>query len=49
MAPPMLVGMLVMSLAFWAYCIAMALARTRDIILERERHTHWARQVLGAA
>ena len=49
MAPPMLIGMLVMSLGFWMYCIAVALARTRSIILERERHTGWARQAMGAA
>ena len=49
MAPPMLVGMLVMSLAFWMYCIAVALARVRTIILERERHAAWVRRTLVAA
>ncbi len=49
MAPPMLIGMLVMSLAFWAYCIAVALVRVRTIILERERHTAWVRKALVAA
>lgn len=49
MAPPMLIGMLVMSLAFWMYCIAVALARVRTIILERERHTAWVRKALVAA
>ncbi len=49
MAPPMLIGMLVMSLAFWLYCIAVALVRVRSIILERERHTTWVRRVLVAA
>ena len=48
MATPMLMGMLVMALAFWAYCIAAALIRVRVILLERERHTAWARQALGA-
>ena len=48
MAPPMLIGMLVMSLAFWAYCIAVALVRVRTVILERERHTQWARKVVAA-
>ena len=48
MAPPMLIGMLVMSLAFWAYCIAVSLARTRVIILERERHAQWAQAQLRA-
>ena len=49
MATTMLTGMLVMALAFWAYSIAAALARTRVIILERERHARWARQVLETA
>ena len=43
MAAVMLQGMLVMSLAFWMYCIAVALARIRIIILEREQHAEWAR------
>jgi heme exporter protein C len=43
----MLTGMLVMALAFWMYSIAVALARTRVIILEREPHARWARQALG--
>ena len=49
MATTMLVGMLVTTLAFWLYCIAVALARVRVIILERERHARWARQVLEPA
>jgi heme exporter protein C len=49
MADTMLWGMLVMALAFWMYCIAVALARTRVIILEREHGTRWARQLLGVA
>ncbi|MEO7337083.1 MAG: heme ABC transporter permease CcmC, partial [Caldimonas sp.] len=32
MATPMLLGMAVMALAFWAYCIAIALARLRTTI-----------------
>lgn len=48
MAAPMLLGMLVMALAFWAYCIAMSLARLRVSMLERERHTGWARQAMEA-
>ena len=43
MAAVMLQGMLVMSLAFWMYCIAVALVRIRIIILEREQHAEWAR------
>jgi heme exporter protein C len=49
MATPMLMGMLVMALAFWAYCIMAALMRLRVILIERERHTAWARQALEAA
>ena len=45
-ATPMLLGMLVMALAFWAYCIAVSLARLRVIVLERERHAAWARPLL---
>ena len=48
MATPMLLGMLVMALALWAYCIAVALMRVRVIMLERERHTAWAQAALGA-
>ena len=47
MAPPMLIGMLVMALAFWMYCIAVALVRLRTIMLERELHTAWVRDVMG--
>lgn len=47
-ATPMLLGMLVMALAFWAYAIAIALARLRVVILEREQHAQWARAELGA-
>ena len=48
MAAPMLAGMLVMALAFWAYCIAVSLARLRVVILEREQHTQWVRAEVGA-
>jgi len=46
MAQTMLWGMLLMALAFWMYAIAVALSRLRNIILERERHADWVRQVL---
>ena len=49
MAAPMLLGMLVMALAFWAYCIAVVLVRARTIVLERERHAPWAQQALNTA
>ncbi len=48
MAAPMLIGMLVMALAVWSYCIAIALARVRVIILEREHHAAWVAPEVGA-
>ena len=44
MAAVMLQGMLIMSLALWMYCIAVALARVRAIIREREQGGAWARE-----
>lgn len=46
MAQTMLLGMLLMALAFWMYSIAVALARVRCIMLERERHTDWVRHAV---
>ncbi len=43
----MLWTMLIMSLGFWAYAIAVALARVRCIILERERDTTWVSELEG--
>ncbi len=48
-ASPMLLGMLVMALACWAYCIAAALLRVRSIILEREAHTAWVQDLARSA
>jgi len=48
MASTMLLGMLVMALAYWMYCIAAALMRVRSIILERERNAQWVRDLKGA-
>jgi len=45
-APAMLWGALFLVLAFWMYSIALALARVRTIILERERHTDWVKALL---
>jgi heme exporter protein C len=45
MAAIMLVGMLVMVFAFWAYSIAAALMRVRILILERERNSAWLREL----
>ena len=47
MAAVMFWGMLLMALAFWMYSIAMALMRARCIMLERERHTEWVKNLLG--
>ncbi|HZX31134.1 MAG TPA: heme ABC transporter permease CcmC [Rhodocyclaceae bacterium] len=47
MAATMLWGMLLMGLCFWMYSIAVAFARVRTILLERERHTEWAKAVLA--
>ncbi len=49
MASTMLAGMLVMTLAFWAYCIAVSLMRMRVIMLEREQHATWAQRELEVA
>ncbi len=43
MASIMLIGMMVMVFAFWAYSIAAALMRVRILILERERNSVWVR------
>jgi heme exporter protein C len=45
MAKPMLAGMLIMTLAFWAYAIAVTLARVRILIREREAHSAWLEQL----
>ncbi len=43
MAKTMLLGMLIVALAFWMYSIGATLLRARSVILERERHTDWAK------
>ena len=48
MAATMLEAMLIMTFAFWAYAFAAVFTRARAIILERERHTQWVRELLGA-
>lgn len=45
MAATMFTGMILMVLAFWMYSIAVALARMRAIILERERLAGWTREL----
>ena len=41
MASIMLIGMLIVAIAFWLYTIATALARTRILIREREAQSAW--------
>ena len=49
MAATMLLGMLVMALAFWMYTVAVALMRVRCIMLERELSADWVKALsLGA-
>jgi heme exporter protein C len=43
----MLITMLIMTFAFWAYVIAAVLTRVRCIILERERDTTWVSELDG--
>ena len=45
MAAAMLLGMLLMALAFWMYSIAAALIRVRCVILERERRAAWTAEL----
>jgi heme exporter protein C len=45
-ARPMLLALLLMALAAWAYSIAMTLSRARVIVLEREHDSGWVRDWL---
>jgi heme exporter protein C len=47
MATTMLVGMLIMALAYWMYSIAAVLIRVRTIILEREKRADWVRELVA--
>ncbi len=47
MAATMLLGMLLMALAFWMYSIGASLHRVRSIVLERERRAEWTRELLA--
>ncbi|HYC35548.1 MAG TPA: heme ABC transporter permease CcmC [Usitatibacter sp.] len=42
----MLQGMLLMAFSFWMYAVGASLVRARTIILERERRTHWVRELV---
>lgn len=46
MATQMLTGMLIMTVAFWAYSFALSFYRCRTLILERERHAAWAKEAV---
>ena len=46
MAQIMLTGMLIMTFACWMYAIAVALARVRGIILEREKNAQWVEELI---
>ncbi len=48
MAATMLLAMLIMALGFWAYSILVALMRVRCLMLERERHADWVKQLMTA-
>ncbi len=41
MARTMLLAMLLMTFAFWAYAFAVVFRRTQAIVAERERHAQW--------
>jgi heme exporter protein C len=43
MAATMVTAMLVMTLGFWMYSIAVTLARMRCVIVERERQPAWGK------
>ena len=47
MAATMLLGMLLMALAFWMYSIAVSLHRVRSIVLEREKRAEWMRELMA--
>ena len=45
MAKTMLLAMLIMTFAFWAYSIAVSLIRLRCIVREREQQAQWLNEV----
>ena len=47
MASTMLSAMLLMTLAAWAYAFAATFTRARAIVLEREAHAEWVRDLVG--
>ncbi len=49
MAQSMLLGMMLMTFAFWAYAFAAAFTRAQALALERERGADWVRRVAPGA
>src|SRR6476646_1576138 len=47
MASMMLLAMLLMTLAFWAYAFAVIFVRTQAIALERDNHAAWANDAVA--
>ncbi|MBL1277515.1 MAG: hypothetical protein COB30_015645 [Ectothiorhodospiraceae bacterium] len=47
MASIMLTTMLIMTVAFWMYTIAVVLMRVRRTLLERERQTTWVKDLVS--
>ena len=47
MAHTMLTAMLIMTFAFWAYAFAVVFMRARAIVIERESHADWVRQLIS--
>ena len=45
MATPMLVGLLLMTVSFWAYAAAISLYRAKCILLERENGAFWTKEI----
>jgi heme exporter protein C len=43
----MLITMLIMTLGFWTYSIAVSMVRVRSIILEREKSASWVQETLA--
>ena len=46
MATTMLIAMLIMTFAFWAYSFAVVFTRVRAIVLEQESDTEWVRALV---
>ena len=46
MASVMLVGMLLVSVGMWFYCLAVSFMRVRRIILESEYKSEWANKII---